>query len=80
MPWVSIWDWAVIALWSIVTKNIPPYTLVWGIPAKIIKKRFSDEQISLLLKLQRWNWSEKKIQEKIPLLLSNNFDSLEKSK
>ena len=80
MPWVSIWDWAVIALWSIVTKNVPPYTLVWGIPAKIIKKRFSDEQISLLLKLQRWNWSEKKIQEKIPLLLSNNFDSLEKSK
>lgn len=78
MPWVSIGDWAIIALWSIVTKDVAPYTVVWWVPAKKIKNRFSEENVSFLIKLQRWNWDIKKIKKIIPLLLSNNFDSLKK--
>ena len=71
LPWVVIGDWAIIALWSIVT-------IVWGVPAKKIKNRFSEEQISYLLKLQWRNWDIKKLRISVPLLLSNNFDSLKK--
>ncbi len=67
MSGVKIGDGAIIAANSTVTKNIEPYTIYGGNPAKFIKKRFSDEKIEFLLKLQWWNWDEEKI-----------FDNLEK--
>lgn len=51
MSWVRIWQWAIIAAWAIVTKNVPPYAIVWWIPAKIIKYRFSNDKIKKLLKI-----------------------------
>ena len=67
MPGVTIGDGAIIAANSVVTKSIEPYTINGGNPVKVIKKRFSDEKIEFLLKLQWWNWDEEKI-----------FDNLEK--
>ncbi len=72
---VNIGDGAVIGAKSLVVKNVPAYTVVGGVPAKIIKKRFNDDTIEALKKIQWWNWSDKKIQNNIDNLKQ---DSLEK--
>lgn len=54
LKWVKIWDGAVIWAGSVITKDIPPYAIVWWNPAKIIKYRFNQEKIEILLKSQRW--------------------------
>ena len=68
LPGVHIGDGAIIGLNSVVTKDVPPYTIVAGNPAKIVRKRFDDELIDLLLKLKWWNKSAEEINALIPLL------------
>jgi len=70
MPGVTIGDGAIIAANSTVTKDVEPYSIVGGNPAKEIKKRFSDKKIIELLELQWWNWSSEKITEKLDWLTS----------
>ncbi|CAH0530973.1 2,3,4,5-tetrahydropyridine-2,6-dicarboxylate N-acetyltransferase [Allocatenococcus thiocycli] len=65
---VTIGDGAVIAANAVVTKDVPPYAIVAGSPAKIIKYRFTDDVISLLLELKWWSWSLDKIKENYTLL------------
>lgn len=71
---VSIGNGAVIAAGALVAKDVPPYAIVAGNPAKVIKYRFSDEQISKLEKIKWWDWDEKKIKDNINLLSSNNIE------
>jgi len=71
---VSIGDGAVLATECFVTKDIPPYAIVGGNPAKIIKYRFTEEQRKELLKLRWWDWEDEKIKEIVPLLVSKNID------
>lgn len=59
---VRIGDGAVIAAGAIVNKDVPPFAIVGGIPAKLIKKRFSDDQINQLQKIKWWEWDTDKIQ------------------
>lgn len=61
MPGVKIGDGAIIAANSTVVKDVEPYTIYGGNPAKLIKKRFSDEIIEMLLDIQWWNWEEEKL-------------------
>jgi len=61
MPGVHIGDGAIIATKAVVTKNVEPYTIVGGNPAKPIKKRFSEDIISKLLQLKWWHWDIEKI-------------------
>jgi acetyltransferase-like isoleucine patch superfamily enzyme len=61
MDGITIGDGAVIAAGSVVTKNIAPYTIVGGNPAKVIKLRFTEEQIQALLRIQWWNCHEKEL-------------------
>lgn len=68
LPGVHIGDGAIIGLNSVVTRDVPPYTIVAGNPAKAVRKRFDDELIDLLLKLKWWDKSVEKINELIPLL------------
>lgn len=68
MPGVKIGDGAIIGAKSVVTKNVEPYSIVAGNPAKEIKKRFSEDKIRSLQELKWWDWSTEKISENLSLL------------
>lgn len=68
LPGVHIGDGAIIGLNSVVTRDVPPYTIVAGNPAKAVRKRFDDELIDPLLKLKWWDKSIEEINALIPLL------------
>jgi len=59
---VKVGDGAVIGAASVVTKDVAPYAIAAGNPAKVVKKRFSDEIIDQLTQVKWWDWSEEKIQ------------------
>lgn len=64
MPGVRIGTGAVIGAGSVVTKDIPPYTIAVGVPAKPIRRRFSEEVAEKLMKLEWWNWDRGQIEER----------------
>ena len=74
MSGVTIGDGVVIANNSHVVKNVEPYSLVGGNPAKLIKYRFTPEQIDKLLEIKWWYWDDKKINNFTPLMCNNNID------
>jgi acetyltransferase-like isoleucine patch superfamily enzyme len=74
MSGVTIGDGAVIAANSHIIKNVEPYSIIGGNPAKFIKYRFSKEQIYELLKIKWWNFNENIINDNLNLLLTNNID------
>lgn len=76
MPGIKVGHGAVIGSRALITKDVEPYTIVGGNPAKVIKKRFSDEQIALLLEMQWWDWPLDRLQGAMPLLCSANIEEL----
>lgn len=70
MPGVKVGDGAIIAANSTLTKDVEAYSIGGGNPARLIRKRFNDELIELLLKLQWWNWDDRKIFENLEVLVS----------
>lgn len=73
---VTIGDGAIIGTRAVVTKDIPPYTIVGGIPATPIRKRFSDETISSLLEIKWWDWSKERIAKNIGAIQSGCIELL----
>lgn len=76
MPAVSIGDGAIIASRSVVTKDVPPYSIVAGNPAKIIRKRFDEKTISQLLDIKWWDWTIDKISKNIEIIVAADIDAL----
>ena len=76
MAGVHIGDGAIIAARAVVTKDVPPYTIVGGTPAKEIRIRFDTEVIQQLLKLKWWDWSTNKIRQCLPHIAEGKLDEL----
>lgn len=77
MPGVHIGDGAIIGTRALVTKDVPPYAIVGGVPAKVIRKRFEASVIENLLKIKWWDWSIEKISERLTDIRSGNLKALQ---
>ena len=76
MAGVHIGDGSVIAARAVVTKDVPPYTIVGGTPARKIRMRFEEETIAKLQQIQWWNWPVEKIRQSLPYIMNGMVDRL----
>lgn len=76
MPGVKIGDGAIIAAKSVVSKNVQPYGIVGGNPAQIIRQRFPDPMVQVLLEIVWWNWNIEKITSNLAKIVNADIDAL----
>lgn len=76
MPGIKIGDGAVIGTRALVTRDVEPYAIVGGNPAKPIRRRFNSRQIDLLLDMRWWDWSDDQLRGAMPQLTSGDVDEL----
>ncbi|RUU54042.1 CatB-related O-acetyltransferase [Mesorhizobium sp. M2C.T.Ca.TU.002.02.1.1] len=68
LPGIKIGDGVIVGAGSVVTKDVPPYAIVGGSPARLIRYRFSEEIISKLLAIQWWRWDDEKVKAEAAIL------------
>lgn len=76
LPGVKIGNGAIIGANSVVASDVPAYAVAVGNPCKVIKKRFNDNTIKLLEKIQWWNWDKKKIFDNLEAIVGNDINKL----
>jgi virginiamycin A acetyltransferase len=74
---VTVGDGAVIGTWAVVTKDVPPYTIVGSVPARPIRRRFDPQTIARLEELRWWDWEEERIARNLSAIQSGRPDLLE---
>jgi acetyltransferase-like isoleucine patch superfamily enzyme len=72
---VTIGDGAVIGAGSVVASDVPPYAIVAGNPARVLRYRFDGETIKKLLEIRWWNWPDEKVKENIHLICNDAVDA-----
>ena len=70
------WFGAVIATRAVVTRDVPPYAIVAGAPARLIRKRFDEATISALLDIRWWDWDPHRVSEHLSAIRSGDVDHL----
>jgi virginiamycin A acetyltransferase len=76
MPGVTIGDGAIVATRSVVVSDVPPYSVVGGNPAKVIRNRFSEKVINELLAIRWWDWPVEKITRNLPAIVGADAAAL----
>ncbi|MDE6354116.1 MAG: CatB-related O-acetyltransferase [Prevotella sp.] len=79
MAGVTIGDGAIIGTRAVVPKDVAPYSIVGGVPAREIRKRFEPEVVDRLRELKWWDWPEEKIRKAIPAIQAGDVEALEKT-
>lgn len=72
----TIGDGAIIAAGSVVVKDVPPYAIVAGVPAKVLRKRYSEQDITALLHLRWWDWPEEMLRQAVPIVQEGSVQAL----
>lgn len=80
MPGVQIGDGAIIGAYTVVTKDVLPYTIVVGNPARVVRQRFPDEVIQELLEVKWWDWEYDKITRNVELIVGADIHKLKNAK
>lgn len=76
MSGITINDGAVVAARAVVTKDVAPYSIVGGVPARAVKERFPADIVEKLLRLKWWDWSDETIAQRLPFFNSPHFETL----
>jgi virginiamycin A acetyltransferase len=79
LPGTRIGDGAIVGAQAVVSGDVPPYAVVVGNPAKIVRRRFDDATIERLLRLRWWDWSAEKITRHVELIRGADIDALERA-
>ena len=79
MPGVTIGDGAIIAARSLVNQDVPPYAMVAGTPARVVRMRFGEEEIARLQALAWWDWPDQQVNDLLPLIQQGDVALLEQA-